>query len=244
MTPHFVQNEIATAERARRIIASSKMEQHAHLDAHGFGSEMALVWRPDEQNNLLVVPAYRNGALVGCQLINRQGAKKMSRGMYSFGACYTWDNAGQSIFCDDYITGLAVKKCLDCIKAKYKIHVCFTPENTGEMAGIAGMVVGKTNLWRVCNKFDVGNYESFLHMYRSAGIYNAAAKLSAFMRHNTACHVDAEVMQLGGAIVPLWGVLGDLDEMGHGDSAAAAGVREMLENYRLRIVKNIENQVM
>lgn len=122
------------AEKAKWIISQCVTEKHAYLDSKGFTDEVGLVWRPAENQNLLIIPMRSNGDIVGCQMIDRDGNKKFLYGQKCKGAEFTIGNSGVNIYCEGYATALSIKACLQALRARYTLHVCFSAGNLKTMA--------------------------------------------------------------------------------------------------------------
>jgi putative DNA primase/helicase len=128
----------SAAQKAQSIIKQSKFEQHAYLDSKGFPDATGLVYYPDENTNLLVIPMRFNGEVCGCQLINRDGDKKFLFGQRCNGAEYLADGGGVDIWCEGYATGLSIRAVMAALKARCSIHICFSAGNMQSMAQAAG----------------------------------------------------------------------------------------------------------
>lgn len=131
---------LKAAHKARWIISQVTHEQHAYLDKKSFPESVGLVWRPDEDANLLVVPMYANREIVGCQLINRDGEKRFLTGQQTIGAEHVLGTSGIDLWCEGYATGLSIHACLMAIKIPAKVHVCFSAGNLQKMAS-SGFVI-------------------------------------------------------------------------------------------------------
>ena len=122
------------AEKARWIISQCKTEQHAYLDSKGFGEEFGLVWLPEEGKNILVIPMTVGGVIAGCQMIDRDGNKKFLYGQRCSGAEFKIGSGGIDIWCEGYATALSIKACLEALRVRYTLHVCFSAGNLKAMA--------------------------------------------------------------------------------------------------------------
>jgi len=131
-------NRKSAALKAQAIIKQSRYEQHAYLDWKGFPKESGLVYYPDETTNLLVIPMRVKGSVVGCQLINRDGDKKFLFGQRCAGAEFLIDGNGVDVWCEGYATGLSIKAAMGALKARCRIHICFSAGNMEAMAKAAG----------------------------------------------------------------------------------------------------------
>lgn len=128
------------AQKAKAIIKQARIEQHAYLDSKGFREAVGLVWYPDEDTNLLVIPMYVGRDVVGCQLINRDGEKKFLRGQKTNGAEFVLGSYGVEIWCEGYATALSIHTTLKAMKVLCRVHACFSAGNLQRMAK-AGYVV-------------------------------------------------------------------------------------------------------
>lgn len=131
---------VTAAKKAGWILKQTKLEPHAYMDAHGMPEELVNVWRPNDKENLMVVPMRAGRELVGCQLIDRDGNKKFLTGQRTKGAEYLIDGKGMNVWCEGYATGLAIRLCLHAMRIRYRIHVCFSANNMLQMAD-AGFVI-------------------------------------------------------------------------------------------------------
>jgi putative DNA primase/helicase len=127
-------DQAKAADKARWIISQSKMETHAYLDYKGFPSALGLVWRPDEDTNLLAVPMRIGKEVVGVQLIDRDGGKKFLTGQKTNDAEFVIGSSGQNIYCEGYATGLSIYTALNAIKIPARVHVCFSAGNLVRLA--------------------------------------------------------------------------------------------------------------
>ena len=110
------------------IVKSGLPSTHPYLIRKGF-TERGLVWK-----ELLVVSMRVGSQLVGCQLIDKDGNKKFLSGQITKGASLVIDNKGRDILVEGYATGLSVRRALKLMKARYKIHICFSASNMLEIA--------------------------------------------------------------------------------------------------------------
>lgn len=132
-----LQRDKARAEAARKaawMVNQCKLEQHAYLEYKGWPDMTGLVWRPDPENNLLLIPMSISGALVGCQMIDRTGAKKFLKGQRTSGAEFVIGTKGRDWLVEGYATGLSLRDCLAALKQHYRIHVCFSAGNLVKVA--------------------------------------------------------------------------------------------------------------
>ena len=134
---HAQERAKAAANAARKavaIIKAAKLEPHAYLDAKGWRDAVGLVWYPDEDTNLLVIPMRIGNEIVGCQLIDRDGVKKFIKGQRTNGATFTFGRSGTEIFCEGYATARSIHECLAALKIPARIHACFSAGNMKRMA--------------------------------------------------------------------------------------------------------------
>jgi putative DNA primase/helicase len=136
------------AMRANNIIRRSKPELHAYLDKKGFSDHKALVWRPTETENLLVIPMRHKGKICGCQLITRDGEKKFLTGQRVSGASLimgSMQKSAKEFWCEGFATGLSLQKCLSKVCQAYRINICFSAGNVARMA-INGFVIADNDI--------------------------------------------------------------------------------------------------
>ena len=133
----LAQNRKLAARKAASILSECVYEQHAYLDSKGFPEMAGLVYRTGE-NNLLVIPMRIGNETVGCQLIDRDGGKKFLFGQRCNAAEYLFDGGGVDIFCEGYATGLSIRAVMAALKARCRIHVCFSAANMQTMAKAHG----------------------------------------------------------------------------------------------------------
>ena len=131
-------NRKKAAVKAQSILKQSTYEQHAYLDGKGFPEMRGLVYRPEENTNLLVIPMRVGKQVVGCQLIDKDGGKKFLFGQRCAGAEHAIDGLGVDIWCEGYATGLSIRAVMAALKARCRIHVCFSAGNMEAMAKAAG----------------------------------------------------------------------------------------------------------
>lgn len=131
----------SAAQKAKAIIKQARIEQHAYLDSKGFREAVGLVWYPDDDTNLLVIPMEIAGEIVGCQLIDRNGVKKFLKGQRTNGAAFTFGSTGIDVWCEGYATARSIHACLAAMKVPAKVHACFSAGNMQRMAK-TGFVIG------------------------------------------------------------------------------------------------------
>jgi putative DNA primase/helicase len=138
----------AAAKKADWILSQCKREKHAYLDSKGFREMEGLVWWPTESENLLCIPMYFSGALVGVQMIDREGNKKFLENQASGRAEYCIDAGGVNgvdWWVEGFASGLSLRECLHALKQRYRVHVTFTAGNLKRMAH-SGLVVADHDL--------------------------------------------------------------------------------------------------
>jgi len=116
----------AAAKKAHWILGQCKTEEHAYLDSKGFPKLKGLVWRPEDQTNLLCIPMLVNGALAGLQMIDRTGAKKFLSGQITSKAefCISAGGIGcEHWWTEGYASGLSLQACLNALKLPYNIPI-------------------------------------------------------------------------------------------------------------------------
>jgi putative DNA primase/helicase len=131
-------NRQQAACKAVEIMRQARLEQHAYLDSKGFPEAVGLVYRPDEKTNLLIIPMRVGRQVVGCQLIDRDGAKKFLFGQRCSGAEFLIGNLGVDVWCEGFATGLSIHAAGSALKARYRIHICFSAGNLVAMAKATG----------------------------------------------------------------------------------------------------------
>jgi putative DNA primase/helicase len=125
------------AKKAEWILSQCVQEQHAYLQSKGFPELPGLVWRPEQESNLLCVPMYVAGKISSLQMISRSGEKKFLTGGITSKAEYCIDAAGiggDDWWVEGYASGLSLRACLNALKMRYRIHVCFSAGNLKRMA--------------------------------------------------------------------------------------------------------------
>lgn len=178
------------SDKAAWIIQQCKYEKHAYLDAHGLPDEVGLVWRPQDDQNLLIIPMHVNGAIVGCQMIDRHGGKKFLSGQRCAGAQFVIGSGGIDIWCEGYATGLAVKKCLT---GRYALHVCFSAHNLTTLAN-RGVVIadndasgaGEAAAKKTGLRYFMPPPGDFCDYWQDAGTFRASQALKSFFKPHCA----------------------------------------------------------
>jgi len=128
---------LAAAKKARWIMDQCRPEEHAYLQAKGFPALRGLVWRPEQETNLLCIPMSIGQELVGVQMIDKTGAKKFLSGQTTSKAEFCLSagilNAAD-YWIEGYASALSLRACLSALKLNYRIHVCFSAGNLKRMA--------------------------------------------------------------------------------------------------------------
>ena len=187
-------NRTAAARKAEAIISQAKIERHAYLDGKGFSDATGLVHYIDEKTNLLVIPMRVGKQLVGCQLIDVDGAKKFLFGQRCAGAEFVIGNQGVDVWVEGYATALSVHACLAALKARCCVHVCFSAGNMGAMAKASGrgVVIADNDFSltgeRAAKATDLPYFmpetvgHDFNDFHRSAGTFAASQALRRIMQ--------------------------------------------------------------
>lgn len=133
------------AQKAKSIIKQARMEQHAYLDSKGFREAVGLVWYPDEDTNLLVIPMTIGSEIAGCQLIDRDGNKKFLKGQRTNGAEFVFGSSGADFWCEGYATAKTIHAAMTAMKTPCRVHACFSAGNLERMAK-RGFVVADNDI--------------------------------------------------------------------------------------------------
>ena len=129
------------AAKAKSILDLTVLAKHEYLKAKGFPEDWGRVWIKDGEN-ILVIPMWADGDMVGCQLIKPDGDKKFLYGQRTSGAAFCIDNKGDHVLCEGYATALSIQKAMKGLKRPYTIHVCFSAGNMKRVAeGKRGLVI-------------------------------------------------------------------------------------------------------
>jgi len=137
------QDQHRAASKAAWILQQCKHEKHAYLFSKGWPDAAGSVWWAAADQNLLCIPMRVGNALVGVQLIDRRGEKKYLKGQRTSGAEFCMSNPGPGAldwWVEGYATGLSLRDCLNALRMRYRIHVCFSAGNLKRMA-TSGLVV-------------------------------------------------------------------------------------------------------
>lgn len=127
------------AKKAGWIMHQTVQEQHAYLQSKGWPDAKGAVWWPDEKQNLLCIPMRVGDALVGVQMIDREGGKRYLTGQRTSEAEYVISNNGRGAadwFVEGYATGLSLRECLHALRMRYRIHITFSAGNLVKVAAL------------------------------------------------------------------------------------------------------------
>ena len=189
------------AVKAQWILDQCVNAPHPYLDAKGFPDEASKVWVIDDPKypapkRILVVPMWRDGELVGSQLIDEQGEKKFLYGQANKGATFDMKAKGITILCEGYATGLSIRAAMTAIKLPYTIRVCFSAANVKEVARSIenGIIVADNDPNGVGEQAarDTGKKywisptvgEDFNDYHRRVGLFQAASSLKKILLQN------------------------------------------------------------
>jgi putative DNA primase/helicase len=140
----------AAAKKAEWILSQCVQEKHAYLHKKGFPDLLGLVWRPEQETNLLCIPMYVGRDLMGVQLIDKHGGKKYLSGQITSKAEFCI-SAGignaKDWWVEGYASGLSLRECLHALKLPYRIHITFSAGNLKRMAH-SGYVVADNDASR------------------------------------------------------------------------------------------------
>lgn len=129
------------AAKAKAILEQTVLAKHDYLKAKGFPDDWSRVWIKDGEQ-ILVIPMWADGEMVGCQLIKPDGDKKFLYGQRTSGATFCIDNKGDNILCEGFATAMSIQKAMKSLKRPYTIHVCFSAGNMKRVAeGKRGLVI-------------------------------------------------------------------------------------------------------
>ena len=129
----------AAAKKAGWIMHQTVQEQHAYLHSKGWPDAKGPVWWPDEKQNLLCIPMRVGDALVGVQMIDREGGKRYLTGQRTSEAEHLISNNGRGAadwFVEGYATGLSLRECLQALRMRYRIHITFSAGNLVKVAAL------------------------------------------------------------------------------------------------------------
>ena len=80
---------------------------------------------------------YVAGKISSLQMISRSGEKKFLTGGITSKAEYCIDAAGiggDDWWVEGYASGLSLRACLNALKMRYRLHICFSAQNLQRMA--------------------------------------------------------------------------------------------------------------
>jgi len=199
LTQEGVEREKAQQSAARKagwILRQCKPEQHAYLQSKGWPDAVGAVWWPDEKQNLLCIPMRVGDALVGVQMIDREGGKRYLTGQRTSEAEYLISNNGRGAadwFVEGYATGLSLRECLHALRMRYRIHITFSAGNLAKVAAQHGAGAG----FVVADRDDSGTGErvavqtglpyylpsegDFNDMHKAQGTFKASQALRRWM---------------------------------------------------------------
>lgn len=223
-------SEHEAGQRARKIIELATIERHAHMVECGLDDDF-MVWRPDENNNLVIVPAYRSGCLAGCQLINRNGARKMTRGTLA-GVTHTLGNKGGKIYCVSYEDGVLIHKLMASIKMQCQVVVCFDSISI-ILPSALSMSIYKNGT------FDLHGHDSFVGYIKAVGKIRAIAALSRCFRLHQFDEIESWHIEAGATILALSNAADEMREHG----ACTAAIDKIIYDCREKVKKYVESKV-
>lgn len=179
--------------RAVSMLNQSEFLMHPYLAAKGFPKEVGHVYHLNGKK-ILLIPMRAGGSLVGLQQIDEDGGKKFLYGQKSGMATFCFDNKGTNILCEGYATALSVRFCMQQLKARYRIHVCFSAGNMAKVADTLepGLLVADNDVsgtgervareigWPYWISPVVG--EDFNDFHQRVGAFQAQQSLTQLMR--------------------------------------------------------------
>lgn len=125
------------AKKAEWILSQCKPEKHAYFQLKGFPELQGLVWRPEQETNLLCIPMFVDGHLSSLQLIDKEGNKKFLSDGITAKAEFCIDCGALNAsdwWVEGYASGLSLQACLNALKLRYRIHITFSAQNLKRMA--------------------------------------------------------------------------------------------------------------
>lgn len=117
------------AEVARQRIAAAVPATHPYLARKGFPGVLGLV-----QDDLLLVPARADGAIVSLQEIDEAGGKKNLPGGRMSGASFSIGSGRLEVLCEGYATGLSIRAALAAMHLPARVTCCFSASNVATVA--------------------------------------------------------------------------------------------------------------
>jgi len=182
------------AKKAEWILSQCKSEKHAYLDSKGFSDLEGLVWRPEDEVNLLCIPMFVNKQLAGVQMIDKHGSKKYLSGAITAQAEFCMDSGAmnaQDWWVEGYASGLSLRALLHALKLRYRIHVTFSAQNLKRMAH-SGFVVADNDASNTgAMAADATGLPYFLapgvgkdinDMHKEMGVFRASQALGKWLR--------------------------------------------------------------
>ncbi len=129
------------AKKAQWILGQCELNLHPYLAKKGFPEMSGNIWIKGD-SRLLIIPMYKDKAIVGCQMIDQDGNKKFFKGQASQDAYFPIGNGSMTFFVEGYASGLSLQKVLEACKVSYKILVTFSAGNLLRLAKqIDGIVI-------------------------------------------------------------------------------------------------------
>jgi len=184
----------AASEKAKWILDQCKLEAHAYLHAHGYADMQTLVWRPDEETNLMCIPMYVGKQLVGVQMIDKHGDKKYLSGQITSKAEHCFDSGSANVmdfWVEGFCSGLSLKSLLAALKIKSRIHVTFSAGNLKRMAH-SGMVIADNDTSKTGEKAAIETGlpywmsdvegEDINDLHRRLGLFKASQQIGKWLR--------------------------------------------------------------
>jgi len=184
----------AASEKAKWILDQCKLEAHAYLHAHGYADMQTLVWRPDEETNLMCIPMYVGKQLVGVQMIDKHGDKKYLSGQITSKAEHCFDSGSANVmdfWVEGFCSGLSLKSLLAALKIKSRIHVTFSAGNLKRMAH-SGVVIADNDTSKTGEKAAIETGlpywmsdvegEDINDLHRRLGLFKASQQIGKWLR--------------------------------------------------------------
>jgi putative DNA primase/helicase len=125
------------AKKANWILDQCKLECHAYLHSKGYQDVEGLVWRPEQESNLLCIPMMKGHDVIGLQMIDKYGVKKFLKGQASSGSsfCMSYGTLNvKDFWVEGYASAMSLRTCLQALKLTYRIHVTFSANNLKKLA--------------------------------------------------------------------------------------------------------------
>ena len=175
----------AAAKKAAGILRSAKKTTHPYLADKGFPDQKVYVWR-----DLMLLPMRVGDRLVGLQFIEANGSKRFLSGQVTKGASLVIDNKGPDILCEGFATAMSVRRAMQHLKRRYKIHVCFSAGNMLEVSKLVTLPlviadndpVGIKTAKQIGSRFWVGDVGfDFNDQEKKDGTHNVAVSLEKLL---------------------------------------------------------------